>query len=554
MSLADVQRALNHPPLMVDELPERDYIMVGNTPPIFRLKEILGEDGVNKNEFLSVMKSIYGDGLMGRVQGSGLMDKWPVKLERRHCLETLAVIGHSVTLEDLNGLWAILRELPADHPLRQYLGIDTPTLYHADQVEMLSTANLQKLMGLLRNPLAFLEPHNPKTLWQEISAFPKTSDKKLMAYTRYDHTMDQLFSMADRTKPEFPFAPHEHLAKFVAYARPTTVQTGMIIPVFTNNETVYYKVEGQINSQGLHAYLFTPVDGNPAHPAQLVFRGTHGYQSISRDMNLFGVGKAVFEKNVPAIIKMVQDAAAKNPDGLKLEISGHSLGAADAQRAMASLVDLIVKEPSTKLSDLKLFAFSSPKLDSAAVQDWQKNIKTLADREHPPRIQLNFAEHESDIVTRAGDMNIGSANAKFVEANYLLVKSKSGIANSHQHHTAPFFQFGQFDYQTDERTFLLFQDREYSQVLSQIGDLAEKQLGPEDQEGWRLLLNAEEALTAEERELAKEACKRLAVLDAEKSEIESSQKGAAQHSWLVWGASMVAQPLKLLVGLVTSAL
>ncbi|MBX7067163.1 MAG: hypothetical protein K1X28_08030 [Parachlamydiales bacterium] len=559
MSLAEVQRTLNQPPLMVEQPEDSEYTMVAYTHPLTHLQQFLADDGTNANHFFDILKTIYGEDPVARVQRSGLTDKWPVKMQRRHCLETLAAIGHSITLNDLNRMWGQIRQMPADHPIRHFLNIDAPTLNLHESVETLPSNELGKLVGLIRNPLAFLEPQNKRTLWQEIAAMPKTSDKKFMAYTRYEDTMDQLFSQAVRTRPEFPFAPHEHLAKFVAYAKPSTVQTGMIIPVFTNDETVYYKIESHINTQGLHVYLFTPIDGNLQHPAQLVFRGTNGMKSVSRDMDVRGVGKSVFEANASAIVRMVEDYAAKTPGGLKLDISGHSLGGADAQRAVASLVNQIVKEPNgtlaNELKDIKLFAFCSPKLDMATVMQWKSNVKTLADLPAPPHIELNFAEHESDLVTRAGDMNIGTANAKFIEANYLLVKSKSGVANTEQHHTAPFFHFGMFDGQTDNRTFLLFQDREYGKVIGQIGELAEKQLaGPADEEGWNVLLRREEALTEEERALAQEAEARLAILDREKAEIEASQQGAARHSWLVWTASIVAQPLKLIAGAITSIL
>ncbi len=549
MTLVEVQRS-HLPPLIVDEQPDPEYVLVDHISPLTRLQGMLGESGVNANEFFQTLKAVYGDELIGRVQQSGLTHNWPVNMQRRHCLETLAAVGHSVTLKDLNAMWAQLREMPADADVRKFLDIDSPTLNSVDRVEDLPPEQFKKLMRFLRNPIAFLEPFSSKTLWQEIAALPKTSDKKYMANTRYEESMERLFSVADRTKPEFSFGPHEHLAKFVAYAKPSTVQDGMIIPIYTNEKLVYYKLEAHINSRGLIAYLFTPIDGNPAHPAQLLFRGTNGMQSISRDMDVQGVGKAIFEKNAIDIQKMVEKAGVE-----KLDICGHSLGAADAQRAVASFVDHIVKNPeSAQLKDIRLFAYCSPKLDVATVHQWKSNLKVLADRETPPHIELFFAEHENDLVTRSGDENLGTANARFIEANYLLVKSKSGAAKTELHHMTPFFQSGIFDHQTDGRTFLLFQDREMDKVLSQVSGFVEKQMAGPDEEGWKVLLTAEEALNAEEQAQAKEAEARLAILDREKAEIDASQKGAAQHSWLVWTASIFAQPIKLIVGAVTSVL
>jgi len=175
-----------------------DYVRV-DPPDVFtHLAELVAAQRVGAQEFYSVAEGVFGPSLVEWVRESGLIDRRAVQLDRRQCLEMLACIGHSATRNDLNALQEKVSALQADHPLKQFLGGD----FH-------------KLVSLLRNPLALLEANNPRTLWEEIVSYPKGSDKKYMAYTRYQETMQALMKNADQERPEFAFAPHEHLAKFV---------------------------------------------------------------------------------------------------------------------------------------------------------------------------------------------------------------------------------------------------------------------------------------------------------------------------------------------------
>jgi hypothetical protein len=331
----------------------------------------------------------------------------------------------------------------------------------------------------------------------------------------------------------------------------------MIIPVYTEGKIVYYQLESQVNKLGLHAYLFTPINGKG--PAQLVFRGTNGTGSLSRDFDTAGVGKTIFDMHAPDLLQMVQSCAQKT-GSLNLEVCGHSLGAADAQRAMALLADQVINNPDANLKGslkgLKLYAYCSPKLDSATVQRWKTNLKTLATWDNPPQIELNFAEHVDDPVTHSGDFNLCSADTSFVQAKYLLVHSSTGIVNGKTHHTTPFFRDGIFDCQMDGRTFTLFEDRIHKTVVGQLANLVSKQFVPVSEPGlesWEMFLDPKDSLNEDEQMRLQAAEEHLQELQKEKAVVDSHQKGTAQHSWLVWGASLViGQPVKLIAGFVTS--
>lgn len=528
--------------------------------PVQRLQAMLEANYTTKIELEAVLTELYGAALLQRVQNSEMCASWPHQLQRRHILEMLAALGHSITLADLNEYLVQLQQNNVQAQILRLFNIEQPhlTLQNLARIEDLPAQHMQTCMELFRNPLKFLYPDQADlVLWEQLEGSRDLTDKRCLRYTSYDYAVHRSFREANRDRAEFPFAAPELLAKHIGYAKPESITDGMVIPVFRNEngpEIVYYQLASHVNESGLHAYLFKPIN-RPEMPAQLVFRGTNGIESTQRDLDTTGVGKAVFDQNAPAIVRMVETYcnSVMNPS---IEISGHSLGAGDAQRAGALLVDHGVKNQQSSIANLqsiKVFAYCAPKLDTATVQNWDANLQTLANREWQPRIELNFALHQSDFVTWAGDFYLHGANASFINCNYLLVKSPSGVLSEMTHHTKPFFLNGNFDSATDRRTFLLFQDAQYRETREQMFQMEERRLIPVqvhadgESHQWDLLLGEQEfndSLTEDQRIQRAEIHQLIEILDRTRAEIQRHQRGWAQHSWIVWAASWVAQPLK----------
>jgi hypothetical protein len=251
----------------------------------------------------------------------------------------------------------------------------------------------------------------------------------------------------------------------------------------------------------------------------------------------------------------------KHPE---IEISGHSLGAADAQRALALLVDHGLENPKSSIAalrEIKIFAFCSPKLDSATVMKWDVNLQRLANLERAPRLELNFALHRSDFLTWTGEDNLHGAHASFINTSYLLAKSPSGVMSQVIHHTKAFFIDGNLDTQTDHRTFVLFQDLQYRKSIERMCELEERRYVPieissEDETySWDKVLDEKElsdVLTEEEQRERDELNELLKVLELSRAEIRPHQKGWSQHSWAVWVASWAVQPVKSIISIAAS--
>ncbi len=516
---------------------------------------------IQKEELIDCLNKFYGAELVRRA-----LRELPDRSDRRDVLIAMGSIGNSITMDDLCDHWKQLRKEKIQFEVLQFFDID---LHDCDRFALGKVGDFEdlrilpyvpqmkvisKLLNLYRNPLSVLTPQNGRTLWEELEKDCNGIDHKCFAYVRHHDFTQRLadrctLAVDNETKrtsqeeaieqAEFLFADPEKRAKLIGYAKPETIQLGMIIPVIRSEckQVFFYELVGKINESGLHAYLFAPIN-RPGAPAQLIFRGTRGLGSMQRDVDFSGVGKRAFDSLASHLVEMISEYVAKDQGPSCLEIIGHSLGAADAQRTASLLVDQIVRDEKVlqNICEIKIFAYASPKLDISTYEIWKKNLELLAGR-HPgeraiPQIELNFAHHGCDGITLTGDRNLCGANANFIATNHLIVETpeaSEGILSTLDYHTKPFFTSdGKFDFQNGRRTLTFYQDK--------VRDKAEKELA--------LLIKEEEEDLVHVSDRAKEVIDYLQVLEQNKAKVEYSQKGAAHHSWAVWTISQAAVPLK----------
>ena len=451
------------------EMPYR--ISLSAIPEESALSILLEKQEMTKEEFFHAASELFGKELIERVC-SWKKVSLPEILKKNDLLHALAIIGHGVTIQDLAQLLVRINKGEVSLKLSK----------KTEDFSQLPVQDRKRLMDFFRNPLQHLFPNEEKILWEELEASDHPIDSKRLAYTKYEYFVHKLAqeasTLTDAEKKLLPFAASEQMAKFVGYAKPDTICKDMVIPIFTTKcGIVYYKLEDHINKKGLHCYLFTPLNTDLTLPAQLVFRGTDGIESVERDiLDSKGIGKTVFNEVEEEIAKMLNSycASTANPS---LEISGHSLGGIDAQRATVLCVKLFNDDskPISRLSRISCSAFCSPKLDAATIDLWKTEIQKASSLQ----LELNFAYHENDIVTWAGYKNLyipdELAKNTNLQATYMHVSSSTGIATTN-HHRMPFFKGAKFDSTFDNRQCFLYASTNYAKLNAELIKLRESQL------------------------------------------------------------------------------
>lgn len=521
-------------------------------------------------ESLEIFEELFGASLVEKVREAGLFKNWIDKnsclqMNRQRVLEMFAAIGQVITMDDLQDSFVQVKEGHVYREILLFLNIDPMVMREYDSIRDLPQVYFERLLHVFRNPISLLLEES--SVMKELGNLPLMTSQRYALYTHHDEVVHGLIDSKEETL-EFSLACREQLAKLVAYAEPKSVFKGCIIPVIQDGQVIYYELEGKLSKAGVHSYLFVPIH-DKSKPAVLLFRGTDGVDSIQRDLDSDGIGKTAFNQHASKIAEMLEDYIEKTGN-VELEIIGHSLGAADAQRIMEYIVNQMVYNVDSslkKLKEIKSFAYCSPKLDKSTVLRWKRNLSFLAETKSPCNIVLNFVQHRFDLVTWCGDRNLTdsisdfqeeyriaeregclenlvSKNSEFVEINYLLVDSLTGFRKAAMHHTHSFFlDNGKFD-EVDGRFYKIVQSELLQRKLQLLKGIREDWLDRDIYQKVEDCWWTVEGLTSEERErqdLLKGEVKKLA---AERNAGKEDRTGLTEQSNIAFVGAKAMVPLK----------
>lgn len=498
------------------------------TSNISQLKNLLTQEQVEKKIFIEYASNVFGERVMQAIQKD--LDSLPNFIKKKDLWHIFAMIGHALTTNDLTDL--LKRVNTGEVPLKLSRSLST-------DLRELSSEDMEKLVGFYRNPLEHLLPNEKKILWEELEKSGIPINNRILANEEYEYHIRKLAGSLEKQEEYteadlklLPFAISEQLARTAAYAQPDTICENMVIPIliFTKQQDiVYYQLNKHINQKGLHCYLFTPLKGD--FPAQLVFRGTDDAESLSRDvLDPNGIGKTVFDECKDQITAIIE-AYCKTAKCPALNITGHSLGGLDAQRATILCLERFNQEnnrsPISCLSDINCFAFCSPKLDQATIKSWEEQINILKNHPSPPQISLNFCYHKNDLLTQAGFKNLYiKENLGFLHGNYLQVTSNSGILATNTHHREPFFKGGKFYSSTDNRKYIHYNSADFAYLKEKM-DVLQEVMGKE----------SEVNLSKEDLEILESSKQKLVKMRKNQEEIQSYQEGySSDSSWGIFFA------------------
>ncbi|MDF2576861.1 MAG: hypothetical protein K0S74_345 [Chlamydiales bacterium] len=183
----------------------------------------------------------------------------------------------------------------------------------------------------------------------------------------HNYNMSELDKLNEKFRD---LAPKEHMARQLAYAPPHipsidyTIEKGILPILDKTGQINYYEVHHRTHCDGLVCYICTPVttgqwlaENVDRMPVKVLFRGTYCASSLQRDGAMLTQGEAgrkVFEKYFECIQQSLIDFLEQNKNGkVALDITGHSLGAIDAQRFVAMLAISLSNHYKKNSSDLE---------------------------------------------------------------------------------------------------------------------------------------------------------------------------------------------------------
>ena len=229
------------------------------------------------------------------------------------------------------------------------------------------------------------------------------------------------------------------------------LKVGMVLP-FPNkeNKASYYRVQDALphKRDGVRAYLFTPLNkhqdaykSEESENINLVFRGTDpsttGIEtgvSVIRDLDYQGVGKTSFLDREKEILAMVENyLRTTEKDNITLNISGHSLGGCDTQRALVSILKKIAdadeESPYQKVKKIVITTHNSPGIDHETNDRCLQALKKI--NKDRLSIHINHVSYQDmyyyDWIQKAGNVWLGKGfegevDNKFVKRSVTEIK------------------------------------------------------------------------------------------------------------------------------------
>lgn len=145
---------------------------------------------------------------------------------------------------------------------------------------------------------------------------------------------------------------------------------------------VAYKISRVDTPEGLNAFILEPVDKKSE--IKVVFVGTKDLPGVVRDMEDEAAGQESFEQHKDRVLAKLNEAVKEIEDGsVKINVIGHSLGGADAQRLVQNIVKVKAEPEKNKTEnvyDTMMQDSSYPLADCSAliVKKVHLNLNTSA--------------------------------------------------------------------------------------------------------------------------------------------------------------------------------
>jgi len=251
-------------------------------------------------------------------------------------------------------------------------------------------------------------------------------------------------------------AASEFLAHEAAYLN---LEAGQIIPIYEAKQVIHAQVSYIVNKEGFVCFLLTPVQ-EKRHKKHFtlweVFRGTHDKKSLKRLGEPHSAGHSSFKLYSKELMEAKAELT-KNALSVREIKCGHSLGGADAQRALALIVSLIAmmilaklqsvnSQKATTIASIDIAKITPylEKIRSASARVWnsagiahstndqfKKNVQIIRSHTkasgHNPKLSISVCKVGGDAIQQTGETTLGHKMGQDPNVEREMYKFQHGL-------------------------------------------------------------------------------------------------------------------------------
>tara|TARA_R110002110_G_scaffold415836_1_gene657272 strand:- start:36211 stop:37392 length:1182 start_codon:yes stop_codon:yes gene_type:complete len=195
---------------------------------------------------------------------------------------------------------------------------------------------------------------------------------------------------------------------------------GVTMPLFTSKGRWENHHITTVNTEhkGLDCYICISEDSMSKH-VKIFFTGTYDHLSIERDFSHSAPGYKAFKKENQTILRKIQESIA-GKESVTLEITGHSLGGADANHLLLFLLKDNLKNNGFKnVKKIECSAFNAPGSTARNTQLMEDCLRHNAQSATPIKIIANIGFAYGDIVPMLGTQFFQNICSNWLKINLL---------------------------------------------------------------------------------------------------------------------------------------
>jgi hypothetical protein len=239
---------------------------------------------------------------------------------------------------------------------------------------------------------------------------------------------NQLRTDIPGVKNSYDLALAEFFGKSLAYDE---LRKGMVFTIPNRDSQkdpgIYSLADSlALRSDGVHGFFFREEQLQPGEKQNihLAFRGTafsnqmlDAEASLHRDGAIHQIGKSQFSKREGEILFRLKQLLESEPNReIDLTISGHSLGGADAQRALVLITEAVANSdensPLRRIRKIHCIPHNAPGLEASLNQRFENAINKIKETQLEIDYVMHWfrleGEYAQDLVQQVGDGFVGA--------------------------------------------------------------------------------------------------------------------------------------------------